>query len=183
VILYAPTFRDDQTARPGQFTFQLPLDLQRFCDTFGENTVLLLRMHVHVRSRIVIPEHLRHLVFNVSSYPEIQDLYLASDVLITDYSSVFFDYAALRRPILFYAYDLDHYRDVLRGFYLDYERDLPGAIVTSEAELLAALQNLDEVDAPFQAERDKFLDRFAPWDDGGAAARVVDRIFGPAAGQ
>jgi CDP-glycerol glycerophosphotransferase len=179
VILYAPTFRDDQTSQPGAFTFEMPIDLERFHETFGESTVLLLRMHVHVRARIVIPEHLKHLVFNVSSYPEIQHLYLASDVLITDYSSVFFDYAALRRPILFYAYDLDHYRDVLRGFYLDYERELPGAIVTNEDELLHALQNLDDVDAPFQADRDKFLDRFAPWDDGGAAARVVDRIFGP----
>jgi CDP-glycerol glycerophosphotransferase len=115
----------------------------------------------------------------VSSYPEVQHLFLASDVLITDYSSVFFDYAALRRPILFYAYDLEHYRDVLRGFYLDFDRDLPGAIVTTEDDLLHALQNLDEVDAPFQAERDKFLDRFSPWDDGGATVRVVDRIFGP----
>jgi CDP-glycerol glycerophosphotransferase len=179
VILYAPTFRDDEISRPGSFTFSMPFDLERFHETFGEDTVLLLRMHVHVHSRLTIPEHLRHLVFNVSSYPEIQHLYLASDVLITDYSSVFFDYATLRRPILFYAYDLEHYRDVLRGFYLDYDRDLPGAIVTTEDDLLHALQNLDEVDAPFQVERDKFLDRFASWDDGKAAARVVDRIFGP----
>ena len=61
-------------------------------------------------------------------------------MLITDYSSVFFDYAALRRPILFYAYDLEHYRDVLRGFYLDYEADVPGEIVTTQDDLIKALQ-------------------------------------------
>jgi CDP-glycerol glycerophosphotransferase len=179
VILYAPTFRDDQPSRAGKFAFSLPLDLQRMYDEFGEGTVILLRMHLHVDSALQIPKHLKHVVRDVSRYPEIQELMLASDVLITDYSSVFFDYAALRRPILFYAYDLEHYRDDLRGFYLDYEADVPGEIVTSQDDLIKALSNLDEIDAPHQARRDEFLRRFAPLDDGAAARRVVDTIFGP----
>ena len=64
-----------------------------------------------------------------SSYDDITDLYLISDMLITDYSSVFFDYANLKRPVLYYTYDLDKYRDVLRGFYLDMEKDLPGPLL------------------------------------------------------
>jgi CDP-glycerol glycerophosphotransferase len=178
VVLYAPTFRDDQTAQPGRFEFELPIDLQRWHDEFGDNSVLLLRMHASVRSRFRIPKHLRDSVIDVSGYAEVQDLLVASDLLITDYSSVFFDYAALHRPILFYAYDLDHYRDVLRGFYLDYEAEVPGAIVRTQDDLLAALHDLDEVDAPYQETRDDFLKQFAPWDDGLATYRVVDEIFG-----
>ncbi|HZZ96841.1 MAG TPA: CDP-glycerol glycerophosphotransferase family protein [Jatrophihabitantaceae bacterium] len=179
VILYAPTFRDDQPSKPGKFAFNLPLDLQQLYDEFGENTFILLRMHIHVDSKIVIPKDLKHVVRDVSNYPEIQELMLASDILITDYSSVFFDYAALRRPIIFYAYDLDHYRDDVRGFYLDFEADVPGEIVTTHDDLIKVLRHLDEVDAPHQERRDEFLRRFGPWDDGGAARRVVDKIFGP----
>jgi CDP-glycerol glycerophosphotransferase len=144
--------------------------------------VLLLRMHVHIKNRIEIPTHLRHLVHDVSSYPDIQELYLASDMLITDYSSVFFDYAVLRRPILFYAPDLELYRDTLRGFYLDYDKDLPGPIVTTEAELFDAVREPDASQAPFLRDRDSFLARFAPNDDGHAAERVVDAIFGDVVG-
>jgi CDP-glycerol glycerophosphotransferase len=178
VILYTPTFRDDRPGRPGRFTFDLALDLQQFYDEFGDSTVVLLRVHPHVDAKLQIPKRLKRVVRNVSNYPEVQELMLASDVLVTDYSSVFFDYAALRRPILFYAYDLDYYRD-LRGFYLDYEADVPGEIVTTHDDLIKALHNLDEVDAPHQERRDEFLRRFAPWDDGAAARRVVDAIFGP----
>ncbi|OXT09694.1 CDP-glycerol:glycerophosphate glycerophosphotransferase, partial [Streptococcus sp. KR] len=67
-------------------------------------------------------------VYDYSNYPNISDLYLVSDLLITDYSSVFFDYAYLKRPILFYPYDYHLYKEELRGFYLNYEKDLPGKI-------------------------------------------------------
>ncbi|WP_375491727.1 CDP-glycerol glycerophosphotransferase family protein [uncultured Jatrophihabitans sp.] len=183
VVLYAPTFRDDQTMAPGQFTFALPFDLDKLYQQLGGeagDTVLLLRMHVHVRNKLEVPEHLRGFARDVSRHPDIQELYLAADVLVTDYSSVFFDYATLRRPIVFYAYDLAAYRDVLRGFYLDYDTELPGPIVTTQDDLADTLNHLDEVDAPFQARRDEFLDRFAPRDDGHATERVVDAIFGPA---
>jgi CDP-glycerol glycerophosphotransferase len=176
VILYAPTFRDDQV-QGGRFSFELPFDLHRLHDELGDDTVLLLRMHVLIGKRVEIPLELRDVVRDVSGYPEIQELYLASDVLVTDYSSVFFDYAALGRPILFYAYDLDRYRDTLRGFYLDYTNDLPGPIVETESDLLLALTNLDEVTAGYAQRRKEFLERFAPMDDGHAAERVVAEVF------
>ncbi len=99
--------------------------------SLGDDVVFLIRQHGLVRSRVEIPEELATSVKDVSAYPEIQELFLASDVLVTDYSSVFFDFACLRRPIIFYAYDLEAYRDELRGFYLDYETELPGPIVTT----------------------------------------------------
>lgn len=177
VILYAPTFRDDQKDA-GRFRFTLPFDLDRVQERLGPNTVLLLRMHVLISKAVTIPAECAHNVLDVSGYPEIQELYLASDAAITDYSSVFFDFALLRRPIVFYAYDLDDYRDRLRGFYLDYFSELPGPIVTSEAELLDTLDDLDAVAAAYAPRFDDFLERFAPHDDGHAAERVVDAVFG-----
>jgi CDP-glycerol glycerophosphotransferase len=179
VVLYAPTFRDNQTSAAGRFTFELPLDLERFRETHGENVVLLLRMHVLVRGRIQIPDGCETTVRNVSTYPEIQELYLASDVLVTDYSSVFFDFAALRRPMVFYAYDLESYRDNLRGFYLDFEREVPGPVVTTECALHKALMSLDTLQEEYGDRYDAFLARFSPRDDGHAARRVVDEVFGP----
>lgn len=181
VILYAPTFRDDQVSR-GRFTFELPLDLQNVNDRLGADTVLLLRMHVLVAKRLEIPVELRDVVRDVSRYPEIQELYLMSDVLITDYSSVFFDFAALDRPMIFYAYDLARYRDTLRGFYLDYDKDLPGPIVETEDELLDALEDVGRLGREYAERRAEFVTRFAPNDDGAASQRVVQAVFGPGTG-
>jgi CDP-glycerol glycerophosphotransferase len=178
VVLYAPTFRDDQT-QGGRFVFELPFDLDRLHRDLGDDTVLLLRMHILVAQAVEIPAHLRDFVRDVSSYPEIQELYLAADVLVTDYSSVFFDFAQLRRPVVFYAYDLPGYRDKLRGFYLDYATELPGPVVETEDDLVHALTHLDEVEAASAGRREAFLERFAPDDDGHAAERVVDDVFGP----
>jgi CDP-glycerol glycerophosphotransferase len=177
VVLYAPTFRDDQATAASRFDFRLPLDLETLHATLGDDVVFLVRQHGLVRSRVVIPEELAHVVKDATPYPEIQELFLASDVLVTDYSSVFFDFACLRRPIIFYAYDLESYRDELRGFYLDYERELPGPIVTTEKELYAALQSLQTVTDEFGAQYDAFIDRFSPRDDGRAARRLVDEMI------
>jgi CDP-glycerol glycerophosphotransferase len=180
VVLYAPTFRDDQPAGHNRFSFAMPLDLERFTRELGPDVVLLLRMHVLVREGVSVPPELAERVHDVSAYPEIQELYLASDVLVTDYSSVFFDFAALRRPMLFYAFDLEAYRDKLRGFYLDYSTDLPGPVVTTEDELYAALRDLPGVVARYGERYDAFLARFAPHDDGHAAERLVDVVFADA---
>ncbi|NKX56497.1 CDP-glycerol glycerophosphotransferase family protein [Arthrobacter mobilis] len=177
VVLYAPTFRDDQATGTGRFSFELPLDLERFHKRFGEDTVLLLRMHVLVAGRLSIPESASETVFDVSAYPEIQDLHLASDVLVTDYSSVFFDFAILQRPIIFYAYDLERYRDTLRGFYLDYGTDLPGPVVQTEEELFDAIEAAGGPDPDGRAKLAAFAAKYAPKDDGGAAGRVVDALL------
>lgn len=178
VLLYAPTFRDDQNISGNRFGFALPFDLERFAAEFGEEYVLLLRMHVVVTSRITIPDHLSEAVRDVSAYDDINELYLASDALITDYSSVFFDYSILERPIIFFAYDLENYRDHLRGFYLDYNADLPGPVVTSESDLWKTISSLDTTASELSARSAEFSSAYAPEDDGQAAMRVVDAVFG-----
>ncbi len=177
VVLYAPTFRDNQSIDGSRFAFTLPFDLERLHETLGDDVVLLLRMHVLVRAAVDIPGHLSEYVVDASSYPEIQELFLASDALVTDYSSVFFDFAALRRPMVFYAYDLEQYRDQLRGFYLDYAETVPGPVVTTEDELLAELSDLDGLAKRYADRYEEFVARFSPLDDGLAAARVVDEVF------
>ncbi|MDN5769127.1 MAG: CDP-glycerol glycerophosphotransferase family protein, partial [Humibacillus sp.] len=177
-VLYAPTFRDDQVgARKGRFRFDPPFSAQDFANALDEDVVLLVRMHVLIENKFVIPEELRGRVMDVSTYPDIQELYLASDVLVTDYSSVFFDYAILGRPVVFLAHDLDAYRDLLRGFYLDYSRDLPGPIVSNVFELWEALRAALDPDEQTVSRLAEFNATYAPNDDGRAAARVVDLLL------
>ena len=78
-------------------------------------------------------------VYNGSQYEDVSRLYLASDICITDYSSVFFDFANLKRPILFYAYDFDEYADEIRGMYMDMEKELPGPILRTNDAVVDAL--------------------------------------------
>jgi CDP-glycerol glycerophosphotransferase len=176
VILYAPTFRDDQFTVTGKFAFDLPFDLENFVASVPENYLLLLRLHSQASRKIDIPIELAHRVRNVSDYDETQDLLLVSDLLVTDYSSIFFDAALLRRPMVFYPYDLEHYRDTLRGFYLDYESTVPGPIVRSQSELWSEIDNSMESGID-EKRRDDFTARFNPNDDGDVSRRVVEQFF------
>ncbi len=114
---------------------------------------------------------------NVTTYPDIAELFLISDVLITDYSSVMFDFATTGRPMLFFTYDLAHYRDNLRGFYFDLTAEAPGPLLSSSDEVIAALRDADGVAAGYKCAYAAFAARYCPLDDGKAAARVCDRLF------
>lgn len=177
VVLYAPTFRDDRPTTRGRFAFDWPFDLTSFMSSLGDDVVLLVRTHVLISNKLPIPEELSASVRDVSNYPDIQELFLASDMLVTDYSSSFFDYAILRRPIIFYAFDLENYRDNLRGFYLNYDTDLPGPIVHTETKLAATINDfrtgrLDPADTVADFSR-----TYSPHDDGGASGRVIDLLL------
>ena len=117
------------------------------------------------------------IVYDVSRYPDIRDLYLASDLLITDYSSVFFDYAILNRPVIFFMYDLENYRDQLRGFYIDIEKDAPGPIVQTESELFQAILDLKDSDVQSNQAFMEFKQRFSSLEDGRATERVVNAFL------
>ena len=110
-------------------------------------------------------------------YMDIRDLYLASDLLITDYSSVFFDYAILNRPIIFFMYDLENYRDQLRGFYIDIEKDAPGPIVQTEKELFQAIHAMSDSNVQLSSTFSEFKNRFSSLEDGKATERVVQTIL------
>lgn len=176
VLLYAPTWRDDQAIVTGQYGFELALDLGRLREEFGKDTVVLLRTHYYVAQQINL-EAYQGFVYNGSSYEDVSRLYLASDVLITDYSSVFFDYANLRRPILFFAYDYKSYADELRGLYIDMEKELPGPVLATNDELVEALRHLEEISERYRSRYEKFYERFCSVDNGTASERIIEKVF------
>lgn len=177
VILYAPTFRDHQSLGNGKFFFDYPFDFDRVAEALGDEYVFLIRTHVLVTKKPSIPAEHRERFIDVTSYPDIQELYLITDLLITDYSSVFFDFANMNRPMFFYAYDLDLYRDTLRGFYLDYYKDLPGPILETEDAFLNALSDIPRLTSDYQSQLDTFREAYCAMEDGLAASRVVDTFF------
>lgn len=177
VILYAPTFRDNQVSSKNKFTFDIKLDLEKMKEELGNEYVILLRMHVVVSNKIVIPNELKHFVYNVSDYPDIQELYLISDILITDYSSVMFDFANTGKPILFFTFDLDLYRDKTRGFYINFEEEAPGPLLMTSDEVLSGIQNIDMIQKEHQDRYNRFFIKYCSLEDGKASARIVDKFF------
>jgi CDP-glycerol glycerophosphotransferase len=177
VVLYAPTFRDDQPTSRGRFAFDWPFDPQRFVERLGDHVTLLVRTHFLINTKLDIPDSLKAKIIDVSGLPDINDLFLASDMLVTDYSSSFFDYSVLERPIIFFAYDLENYRDNLRGFYLDYESDLPGPIATTSEDLFDEIDKAASITDADRKRLRSFAQRFAPNDDGHATERVIDRLL------
>ncbi len=175
-ILYAPTWRDDEFYGAGQYKFSLKLDLEQMKKRLSDEYVILLRTHYFIADAIDTTG-MEDFVFNVCRYNDIAELYLISDILITDYSSVFFDYAGLKRPLLFYTYDLEKYRDDLRGFYIDMETEVPGPLLLTTEAVIDAIENIDEVNAKYAARYEQFYKRFCSWEDGHAAEKIVEYVF------
>lgn len=175
-ILYAPTWRDDEYYGKGQYKFKLQLDLRRLREEFGDEYVILLRTHYFIADSLDVTG-VEDFAINVSKYSDITQLYLISDICITDYSSVFFDYANLKRPILFFTYDLEKYRDVLRGFYIDIEKEIPGPLLYTNDEVVDAIRNIDKIEKQYHDRYEEFYNRFCALDDGHAAKRIVEKVF------
>lgn len=171
-ILYAPTWRDDDD-------FALALDVAEMARALGDDHVLLVRAHHLDGPSLRLDDD--PFVRNVSAIPDAVDLCLAADVLVTDYSSLMFDFAVTGKPMLFFTYDLARYRDKLRGFYFDFEAEAPGPLLATTAQVIAALEELDELGARHAEDYARFQERFCHLDDGHAAGRVVDLVFGAAA--
>jgi len=167
-VLYAPTWRDGDP-------FSVALDLGTLARTLGADHAFLLRAHWHAFAS----EASRRVpgVLDVTEYQDVRELYLAADVLITDYSSAMFDFAVTGKPMLFFAYDLPRYRDELRGFYLDLEAEAPGPVLTSSGDVAAALRELEAVTSDHAAVYERFRARFLQLEDGRASARVLEHMF------
>ena len=174
-ILYAPTWRDNLFHEQGADAYSLTLDTDEVTRRLGDDSVLLLRLHFLVAASIA--DGAGPGVRNVSAYTDVRDLYLAADVLVTDYSSVMFDFAITGKPMIFYAYDLEHYRDVMRGFYFDYEAEIPGPLCRTTDEVIDALTSLPRIRERYIDSYEHFRRRFCHLEDGGAAGRVVERVF------
>jgi CDP-glycerol glycerophosphotransferase len=182
LILYAPTWRDVGSSRVDH-GFELALDLKALRERFGNEYVLVLRLHHLIASKLALTTEDRAFAFDFSAAQyDIQELLLAADVLITDYSSVMFDYANLGRPTVFFAYDLDAYADQIRGTYFDLSAEGPGPVVRTMPDLLDALANI-RTWRPDYAERERaFREKFCADEHGGASKAVVDRLIRPALG-
>ncbi|MFD9499106.1 CDP-glycerol glycerophosphotransferase family protein [Streptomyces sp. NPDC060035] len=173
VVLYAPTWREDGPRRSGRYGLDLQLDLEQARKALGNDHVLLVRRHYLVGGSV--PES--RFVRDVSRYPDVAELMLISDVLVTDYSSLMFDFAQTGRPMLFHTYDLEHYRDTLRGFCFDFESRAPGPLIPTSAGVVDALRDPERASAGHRDAYARFRESFCDLDDGTAAAQVVDRML------
>lgn len=175
VILYAPTWRDDQYFKVGQYKFKLELDIARLKEKFGEEAVLILRTHYLVAENIDT-SLFGDFVIDQSTAGDIKELYLISDMLITDYSSVFFDYSLLERPMLFFTYDLEKYREELRGFYFDFEKLAPGPVCETNDHLIKEIEKIFAGNYNIEDEKKKFIEEFSKWEKGDASKQIAEII-------
>jgi CDP-glycerol glycerophosphotransferase len=165
-VLYAPTHREYEES------YVPRLDLARLAKALGPDHVLLARLHYFYDSEPLVREsHGAGRLLDVASHPSVEELCLAADALLTDYSSIMFDYAVLDRPIVIHAPDWDEYR-ARRGVYFDLLAEPPGPVTRTQEEVAEALLT------PSGEGRAAFRERFCALDDGRAAERVVRRVWG-----
>lgn len=169
IILYAPTWRDNQHDAEKGYVYKNPVNFDLLREKLGDEYIILFRAHYLVADNFDFKSY-DGFIYDVSKYDDINELYIISDILITDYSSVFFDYAILERPILFYMYDMEEYRDEMRGFYLNINQ-LPGPIVRDEKELINVIREMKTCDMR------SFNNEYNKMNDGQASLRLVDLIL------
>ncbi|TDM12404.1 CDP-glycerol glycerophosphotransferase family protein [Macrococcus lamae] len=173
IILYAPTFRDDQLKSSNH---ELNLDFEQL-QLLKDDYIILLKPHLLVGNKISIPEQYQDFIYNVSNYHEIMDLYLISDICVTDYSSVMFDFANTRKPLLFYTYDLEHYRDHLRGFYMNFEEEAPGPLLFTTEQIVQSIVGIETVQAAYAPRYMKFIEKYCEYEKGSAAETIVNSLL------
>ena len=174
IILYAPTYRSDQHQTGVGYTYKEELNFAKLQEEIGNKYIILFRPHYFI-ANIFDFEKYKGFVYNVSDIDDINELYIISDILITDYSSVFFDFANLKRPIIFYMYDLEHYRDKSNGFYIDLN-ELPGKIVKTQQEVENEILRLEK-EFKYDNKYKEFNDKYNYLDDGNASKRVVEECI------
>jgi CDP-glycerol glycerophosphotransferase len=167
-----PTFaaQEEQVYRQGPL-----IDFAALGEALGDDVAVLFRKHRRVLDRL--PASGAALARDVSDYPDAMDLLLVADVLVTDYSSLAFDFASTGRPILFFTPRFEDYRDEIRGFSIDFEAVAPGPLLPTTDEVVAALRDTDAVRVEFGDRYAAFVDAYCGLADGQASARVVERVF------
>ncbi len=171
IILYAPTFRDDESAE----NINIHLDIEELMSKLDDNYVLCLRLHPHVANKVDLDKICSRgpygdRVFDFSHYGQLNTLLICSDILITDYSSIIYEYALLEKQMIFYSYDLDKFEKSGRGFYGNYESMVPGPVVFKTQEIV------DEINNPTEYGLDEFLAKYLENCDGHARERLYDLL-------
>lgn len=174
VFLYAPTWRDNKAVGNWVFSFDLTPDFSKILDKAPAGSVVLLRQH-HLTQSQKNGNDPR--VIDVSNYPDAHELMVASDVLITDYSSIFFDWACSRKPVIFYTPDYDEYATKARGFYLDMKTDLNAQLVQTEADLGAVFQERRWETAAWALQETTLYTQFCKLHDGTSSQKAVEWLL------
>lgn len=169
-VLYAPTFRDEEAENP-----TLALDIKTLCAKMSENEVLLLRLHPFVAEycKNIITQECEGKIYNMSTYSGVTTLLEVADCLITDYSSIVYEYCLLERPMIFYAYDLEKFQEEGRSFYEDYESFVPGPVVKSQSEWM----EMWSCEFPYKERINEFKKKNYAYMDKKATERLLELIF------
>lgn len=171
IILYAPTWRDNESLGKGKYIFNPHINFDKLYRNLKDEYVFIVKYHYLIAEAL---DFSRFKGFIYSIDTDISDLYLVSDMHMTDYSSTMFDYAILRRPLIFYTYDLEeYYRD--RGVYFDFEADAPGPFIFDTDQLIELLQGHPDF-AEYKDKYDAFCEKFNHWDDGKASEKMLELI-------
>lgn len=174
IILYAPTWRDNQHQAGIGYTYKTEVNFEKMQKELGQDYIILFRAHYFVSNSFDFERH-KGFIYDVSKVDDINELYIISDMLITDYSSVFFDYANLKRPIIFYMYDFEQYKNNIRGFYIAL-KELPGSITKTEDELIKEIKKMNN-NFTYNKIYEEFNKKCNYLDDGKATERVINKIL------
>ena len=167
IILYAPTFRDWEMENE-IIDVELP-------DYVKDNYTVLIRLHPFIAEKInksIFNEY----VINVCQYPALSELLSVSDILITDYSSICFDFSLLRKPTVFYAYDYDEYVKCRGGFYLDFNSEMPGPVAYTQQQLEDCIKEISVNGDVYTDKLIEFNKKYSTMNDGGSVKRIVDEL-------
>jgi CDP-glycerol glycerophosphotransferase len=173
-LLYTPTWRDD-VVFADEAPIALELDPDVLLKQLGPGHCLLVRAHPLVADRLAMLGGDK--VIDVSGHPDVAELYLAADLMITDYSSTMFDFAITGKPLIFFVYDLDRFADTTRGFYFALADEAPGPLVRTQDELVTVLHDLPAMCAAHTEAYGAFRRRYCSLEDGHATDRVLAAIF------
>lgn len=169
VILYAPTYR----GRVAKAYSPEKMDLQLMHQELGEEYVIVFKHHPFVKKRPQVPEELKEFAVDMTDDMAIEELLMVSDICISDYSSLVFEFSLFERPMIFFAYDLDEYFD-WRGFYYPYEEMAPGPICKETKEMIDYIKHLD---TKFDKQQViAFKEKFMSACDGHATERILELL-------
>ena len=175
-ILYAPVWREEEETDVSD-CYKLQLGLYRMREQLGDEYVVLLRFHDYITGRVILDKALEGFIYDFSFYDDIQELLLISDILVTDYSSIIFDYACLNRPMLFYLYDYERYCKDKEHFYFAIEADTaPGPLCYTTQEVITHIKELPAMTEAYQQRYEAFHDRFCNYTYG-SAERLARAAF------
>lgn len=171
VILFAPTFRGNGHRTAHYHFFKINFSkLARYCEE--HQAIVLFKMHPFVRNKLHIPASYSKYFLDISNFREVNDVFFITDILISEYSSLIYEYSVFKKPMLFYAFDLEDYI-YTRDFYEPYETFVPEKIVKTFDELIIALENND-----YELEKvTSFLNKNFKYQDGKSSERLVKDLF------